>query len=289
MFTNSSVEVKIKGVSVKIHAISTGMVSLKSSVKEASRKGILAKLDLIFDKTFTEWMPIWVWVIEHPEGIYMIDTGVNADVTDSNYFKSSGFFANWLNKRTFKFTISREQEIDRQLLKININPADVKFVVLTHLHLDHVDGVRHFRKAKIVVHKLEWDNPFGDLPKLYPEWFKPELIELNETYQNFDKAFYMTNSRDLIAIHTPGHTHGSISVILKTDDCDIAFAGDVCYQQQQLINDKHAGIDVSYSFTKDTYHKFKLLSKIRKLVFLPSHDKEAGRRLKKFIPLSVSY
>ena len=216
MFANNSVEVSIKGARVKIHAISTGMVSVKTRFRESSKKGMLAKLDFIFDKKFTEWMPIWVWVIEHPEGIYLVDTGSNANVNNSDYFKSSGFFASWFNHKMFKFSIDRDQEIDKQLLKIGISPNEVKAVILTHLHLDHTDGLRHFPKARIFVNKLEWEEPFGDLPKLYPEWFKPELIDLDEKYQNFDHAFYLTDAKDLIAIYTPGHTHGSISVVLKS-------------------------------------------------------------------------
>jgi glyoxylase-like metal-dependent hydrolase (beta-lactamase superfamily II) len=63
-------------------------------------------------------------------------------------------FANWLNRAMFRFQISREQEIDKQLLKLNIKPKDVKAVFLTHLHLDHIDGLKHFPETKIVVNKL---------------------------------------------------------------------------------------------------------------------------------------
>jgi N-acyl homoserine lactone hydrolase len=287
MITNECIEVRIKGAKVKVHAISTGMVSVKTRFRESSKKGLLAKLDFIFDKTFTEWLPIWVWVIEHSEGIYIIDTGVSANINNSNYFKSSGIFANWLNKKMFKFSIDREQEIDKQLLKIGIHPNGVKAVILTHLHLDHIDGLRHFPKAKIIINKLEWEKPFGDLPKLYPKWFKPVLIELNKKYQNIDSAYYITDSKDLIAIHTPGHTHGNISVILKTDDYDFAFAGDVCYHQDQLITNSYSGININFLSAKDTYNKIKSLSKISKLIFLPSHDKEAAIRLREFVPLTM--
>ncbi len=48
-------------------------------------------------------MPIWVWVIEHPEGIFVIDTGENTKIQTPGYFKSSGVFANWFNRAMFKF------------------------------------------------------------------------------------------------------------------------------------------------------------------------------------------
>lgn len=288
MFVNESIEVVIKGSTVKIHAISTGMVSVKTRFRESSKKGMMAMADFLFDKTFTEWLPIWVWVIDHPEGIFIIDTGINANIKNSGYFKKSGMFANWFNKKMFKFSIDKEQEIDKQLLKIGIHPDNVKAVILTHLHLDHIDGLRYFPKTKIMVSKQEWENPFGDIPKLYPGWFNPILFELDGKYQNFGNALYLTDSRDLIAIHTPGHTYGSISVVLKTDDYDFAFIGDVCYHQDQLIFNRFSGINVSYPDAQDTYNKFKELSKTNKLVFLPSHDKEAGTRLNKLITLSVN-
>jgi N-acyl homoserine lactone hydrolase len=261
MFANESAVAKIKDTRVKIHAISTGAVSVKTKFRDSSKKGLLAKLDFIFDKTFTEWLPIWVWVIEHPEGIFIIDTGENVNINNPHYFKSSGIFTNWLNKTMFKFYFNREQEIDKQLLKFNINSYDVKRVILTHLHIDHVDGLKHFKNSKIIVNKLEWENSFGDLPKLYPYWFKPELVELNQKYQNFDQALYLTKAKDLIALHTPGHTKGHMSVLLKTDDCQILFAGDLCYNQNQLIKDRFAGVNINHVDAEDTYKRIKSLAK----------------------------
>ena len=184
-------------------------------------------------------MPIWVWVIEHTDGAYIVDTGANPTVNNSVYFKSSGMFSNWFNNKMFRFSFDKEQGNDMQLFKIGIYPSDTKAVVLTHLHLDHIDGVGHFPEAKIMVSKLEWESPYGAFPKLYPKWLKPELFELNEKYQNFDNAFYLTHSKDLVAIHTPGHTPGSNSMVLKTDDFDIVFAGDICYHQDQLIGNMY--------------------------------------------------
>jgi N-acyl homoserine lactone hydrolase len=279
MFKNESNTFTINQVPVKIHAISTGSVSVKSKFRDRTRSGLLAQLDFIFDRKFTEWMPIWVWVIEHPEGIFVIDTGENANVSDPGYFKSSGWFANWFNRTMFKFDVKREEEIDVQLLKLNIRPKEVKAVLITHLHLDHIDGIRHFPSTKILVHQDEWDSPYGDLPKLYPDWFKPELIALTDKYKEFDKAYYVTRAKDFIALHTPGHTNEHISFLLKTDQGDIMFAGDICYNQGQLLSDHFSGVEVSSEKSKDTYQKMMTLAKRGRLLFLPSHDSKSAERL----------
>ena len=264
---------------IKVHAISTGEVSVKTKFRETRRKGIFAALSFLIDKAFTEWMPIWTWVIEHPEGIFIIDTGENSSVTEKDYFKSSGFFSNWLNTTQFKFKVKPEEELDQQLNTIGIQTADVKSVILTHLHLDHIDGLKYFPNIPVIVNQTEWEKPYGDLPKLYPNWFKPKTVALNNAFQDFKKTVLLTNSGDLILVETPGHTHGHASVLLKTDQGFILFAGDVVYHQSQLLENKFSGANVDFKKAKATYSSLKKFAAKNKMVFLPSHDKDADKRL----------
>jgi len=242
-------------------------------------------IDFMLDKTFTEWMPIWVMIIEHPEGIFVIDTGENADVNNPGYFKSSGMFANWFDTTQFKFKVDRQEEIGPQLNALGIPVEKIRAVVLTHLHLDHIDGLKYFPSTPIIVNKKEWDRPFGDLPKLYPSWFKPNLVELTERFDVFEHVYYLTASKDLLLIETPGHTYHHCSVLLKTDDGIIFFAADICYSQNQLIEEKYSGTNASHKMAKDTYDTVRKLSKKHKLIFIPSHDADASRRLKELQPL----
>ncbi len=89
----------------------------------------------------------------------------------------------------------------------------------------------------------------------------------------------MTAAKDLIAIHTPGHTNEHISFLLKTDQGEILFAGDICYNQGQILANHFAGVDISSEKSGATYENIKKLADHGNLVFLPSHDSESGRRL----------
>jgi glyoxylase-like metal-dependent hydrolase (beta-lactamase superfamily II) len=270
----------MKGQAVKVHLFSTGGVSVKTKFREATKRGYLAMIDFMLDKTFTEWMPIWVMVIEHPEGIFVIDTGENADVNNPGYFKSSGMFANWFDTTQFKFKVRKEEEIGPQLNDLGIPIEKIKAVILTHLHLDHIDGLKYFPSTPIIVNRREWDKPYGDLPKLYPSWFKPDLIDLSEQFDVFEQVEYLTKSRDLLLIETPGHTPHHCSVALFADDCTIFFAADICYSQYQVLEEKYSGANASYKMSKVTYDKVKRFAKKNRLVFLPSHDEGASSRLK---------
>jgi len=284
-FPTQTVELTSSGRPVKLHLVSTGGVSVKTKFREASKTGLLAMIDFILDRNFTEWLPIWVLVIEHPEGVFVIDTGENADVNNPGYFKSSGIFANWFDTTQFKFEVPREEEIGPQLNGLGIPIEKVNSVVLTHLHLDHIDGLRYFPSTPIIVNKREWERPYGDLPKLYPSWFKPKLVELNERFEVFEHAHYLTHSKDLVLIETPGHTYHHCSVLLMTDQCYVFFAADICYSAYQIIEEKYAGPNASHKLATDTYGKVKEFARRHKLVFLPSHDAGAPVRLKEVKPL----
>lgn len=131
-----------------------------------------------------------------------------------------------------------------------------------------------------MVSKDEWVKPFGDLPQLYPVWFKPVLLEMNEQYDVFNKACYITKAKDIILVETPGHTYHHCSVLLKLDDMHIMFAADVCYTQQQLLQGGYPGNNTSNKTAWHTYNTIKAFAVKRPMVFLPSHDAEAANRLK---------
>jgi len=279
MFKSVSVTVTSNGLPVKIHLLSCGAVAVKTRFKNARFTGFLAMLDFIADRKFTEWLPIWVMIIEHPEGVFIVDAGEITDVNNKNYFASSGFMAKWFDTSQFKFAVTPGEEINQQLQALNIPLESVKKVVLTHLHFDHTDGIKYFPSTTIVVSRDEWNKPFGDLPKLYPPWFRPTLLTMDEQYSVFTKAHYLTRAKDIILVETPGHTYHHCSVLLKMDSVHIMFAADICYTQQQLLQGGFPGNNTSNKTALATYATVKAFAEKYPTVFIPSHDPEAADRL----------
>lgn len=83
MFKGQSVTLASNGAPVKIHLVSCGSVKVKTRFKDARFSGLIAMLDFIADRKFTPWLPIWVMIVEHPEGVFIFDAGEIAAVNNN--------------------------------------------------------------------------------------------------------------------------------------------------------------------------------------------------------------
>jgi hydroxyacylglutathione hydrolase len=146
----------------------------------------------------------------------------------------------------------------RVLTRLDINPSDIKLIVLTHSHFDHAGSAREIREftgAKIAIHESERTyledggmiipkgvNFYGKITKpwlfaifkkiSFPK-FKPDILITDDPYPL--KAYGIDGN----IIHTPGHTFGSISVILDSGE---AFVG--CMAHNGFPFRTHPGLPI---------------------------------------------
>ena len=265
-----------------IHGFTTGMVKVKSKFRTAKGNSLTSKIRFLLDSEFTEYMPIMVWVIDHPEGVFVVDTGENAQVNNNDYFDDENFLLKYINRKSFKFDVKPEDEVGPQLKNLGYSEGDLRSVILTHLHIDHFDGLNYFENTDILVNQLEWDKPSSTLPSLYPKWFSPNKIQLKDKNKNhFKKSSPLVNSGEIELIHTPGHTLGHCSVLVKTAEMHYLLAGDITYNQSQLENNIYAGGHQDFKLAQETYNSVKRYAAKHKLVYLPSHDNLVLDRLEK--------
>src|SRR5579863_8081790 len=129
---------------MRIHAIQTGSVRIKTAQVEGRGRGLWRRLGVFADRNWTGWLPTYAWAIDHPEGVIVVDTGQGTHLLDSA--KSLHPYIRWETD----FRIEREEEIGPQLRALGIGARDVKQVVLTHLHVDHDGGLAHFSGTEVL-------------------------------------------------------------------------------------------------------------------------------------------
>ena len=270
-----------KGKEVKVHAVQTGSISVKENFLTRKGPGFLSKLNILLGSAYAGFMPIWVWVIEHPEGIFVIDTGEIEESGDKAFYKHETIGTKFnLMAMSSRRKIGKGDELDTQLAKLGIKPDQVSRVVMTHLHGDHTDGLKFFPNNEIIVNEAERGKPYGNLPTTYPKWFNPTLVNFSKDRVDlFDVAYPLTRSEDLLMVPTPGHTHHHSSILLKTDKEHILFAGDVSYTAHQLLNYHFAGANINYAASRKTYDNVLGYAQKHPLVYLPSHDANSANRL----------
>jgi len=144
---------------MKIHAIQTGTVAVKTRQREGVGRGKRRLLNTFLDREWTDPLPILAWAIEHPEGVIIVDTGETARASEPGYFpRWHPYFRTGLRE-----WVAREEEVGLQFERLGIQPAEVRWLVMTHLHTDHAGGLHHFPKSEILVSRVE-------LEKAQAEW-----------------------------------------------------------------------------------------------------------------------
>ena len=269
-------------VVIRIHLIQTGRVKVKAVQRRREGNGALGRV--LLSRTWTEWLPIYAWVIEHPQGIIVVDTGETARTSEP------GYFPRWqpYYRLAVQMDVSPEQEIGPQLRKVGLDPDDVWKVVLTHLHTDHAGGLHHFPHSEILVSGDEHRSAQGlagklqgYLPHRWPDWFAPRHIGFKPSaFGPFEESYRLTEAGDVVIVPTPGHTPNHVSVIVKTEGLSYFLAGDTSYSEELLLERHPDGVSPDVEVAKQTMTHILSYAAAEPIVYLPTHDPRSAERLK---------
>jgi glyoxylase-like metal-dependent hydrolase (beta-lactamase superfamily II) len=246
---------------------------------------------LLTSRRWTPPRPVNAYVIEHAEGLILFDTGQDrASITDDAYFP--GGFTGLIYDRLARFDIGEQDTLTAQLGALGYTPADVDTAILSHLHQDHIGGIAELKDADLLVSATEWaelskpaPGPRGFLRQHIQvpgaKWHQISLEPASDpALAPFTESLDVMGDGSLLLLATPGHTQGSISLLIRrATRPPLLLVGDLTYGAELLERRQVPGVGNRRQLAETTGKVLALKQQMPNLVILPAHDPTAAARL----------
>lgn len=224
-------------------------------------------------------------LLRHPQGNLLIDAGFGRNV--DQHVRTAPF----LMRASLSY--DKEPPAAGQLQAAGIAPAQLKGILLTHAHIDHVSGIEDFPGVPVWVPQAELDFiracndqvrlicGFGELP--YRVYDFPD-----GPYLGFDSSFDVFRDGSVVVVPAPGHTPGSVVVFATlAQGPRYAFIGDIAWQKEGVDLPAERPWLPRTALQEDTAavrrqlaHLHRLQDAVPGLIMVPAHD----RRLMQTLP-----
>lgn len=172
-------------------------------------------------------VPVPCWLIEHPKGRVLFDSGMHPAMRDDAAARV-GAAAKY-------FTVHYEpgEEIGAQLAREGVDPAGIDVLVNSHLHFDHAGGNAQIPNARLVVQRREWEAAHGE-GLADGGAYAPADYDHGHDLQLADGEHDVFGDGSVVCVPTYGHTAGHQSLRLKLRSGYACLCGDACYLKRTL-------------------------------------------------------
>jgi N-acyl homoserine lactone hydrolase len=258
---------------VTVHVLHTGWVSVKEAHRTLSGADASRIFSILTDQRWTEWMPVYVFAVVHPDGVWLVDAGLSEatlDFTESACDPGNRF----VYQNLLRFQFQPSQRVDRQLQTLGISVDRVRGVVFTHRHADHTDAFNDLPSSVTAyVGAADWPSHNGALPCRWPADRKPVLVdEEGPAARAFPHSFPLTQDGRLRVVPMRGHSPGHLGVLLASETQDVLFAGDSSFSLEQVESSTIAGISEVPALARRSLEWTRAQLEQRPTFLLPAHD-----------------
>ena len=258
---------------MRLYVFSSGTLTLDKSGLQTGATGKIT-------------VPVAFFLIKHPKGNVLFDTGNNDKIiNDPTYW--GPFIASLDPGR------APDVAIDAQLNKIGVKPSDINYVILGHMHLDHAGNVGKFPTATIVYQRDEIVNAFWPKPGYGCCYITADFAglrnDVGQNQVNRQKVIELNGDLDLfgdgsIYIHRAvSHTPGSEMVVVRLPKTGaVVLTSDACYLMENLQKDILPSVALAYdpSGMLDAYSWIKHLMSAEGADVIFAHDAETFKKHK---------
>lgn len=153
--------------------------------------------------------PVHAWVIRHPDGAILVDTGVGL---------GNGAIDEWYHPQSIPLASALDPA--------GLAPSEIAAVVLSHLHFDHC-GQQGTLSVPTYVQAAEFEAAKAP-GYTVPDWAEVPKDRLRLVHGDEDIA------DGIRLLSTPGHTPGHQSVVIEAGDERVVLAAQCAYRSEEL-------------------------------------------------------
>lgn len=210
----------------------------------------------------------------------LFETGIGSNIHDE-FNKSMPFWA----KPAFQF--NRIKSLKEQLPQYRYDK-----IFLSHAHWDHSGGLTDNLGSAPTISEEESLEIYGEdhighrTFKAHFKEHKPNYFKWkDEAYLIFEKHYDIFKDNQVVLVPLPGHSSGSIGLIIKSDDKKYFFVGDAIWMEKQLNSSSHKSYFASKIVDRDkaklthTIEKIKTMRDKYNFKIIPTHDSSVHDKL----------
>lgn len=235
---------------------------------------ISCDLGLLFEGTPSNEsadIPVTTFLVEHPEGTLLWDTGMNRAVRDAPLNHWGG-----VAKRLLVPHLGEGQDIVEQLDRMGLSPSEIDIVVNSHLHNDHAGMNGYFPDSRVLIRQREldyaterMDTPSSGFVRadFFFEAENIHLIDYEDTYDIFGDGLVQL-------VSTTGHTQGHQCLRVEfPSGASFVLTGDAAYDRRQICSCTASGISWDRAEMVRSLERLKALGDAGSTL-LVAHDRE---------------
>lgn len=203
-------------MALKVYAFTCGWLTLPAALLLEGARGSLT-------------VPVPSYLIEHPKGRALFDTGLHVD-TQTEPDRRLGRLAQY---HTVGFKPG--EEIAARLESLDIDPGRIDFIINSHLHFDHCGGNQQLPNATLLIQRREWEAGH-DADLIERVYYDPHDYDHGHRVELIDGEHDVFGDGTVVCLPTHGHTPGHQSLRVRIGAPEMVMTGDACYLRRTLDN-----------------------------------------------------